>query len=398
MGHSTTTQRAARFVSASALGIALFTTAAAFSPIPEVSAASPSDTDPYYAVLKASWEGGSIADDGWRLDTSAFNSTTNPPLPSGQRRAEYNAPSGRNLQIVDASGKLLFDVDSNGALVRLAGITYDGDAAANKFIAITTRRHCTADYTMPLVANGIAGSNETTGVCKGGVTRYSTGRISSATTKPVYGGFNVVTRVNLPSTSVAGTRFTVWMNNARPDWNATENGIIPAYCNATIRKTNLSEFDLFEWYGATKNLTQTGHASCDYDVVKGDRYATKVTISSATGWESASAEFDGSRNRYFLANNYQSPTLAIGPQGNIFGYSNSLWNSAPTAAQWHDAMYSPSTTDLPTETMKWQVIAQGEVFGNGYTATSGNFQAVKDTLPFPTETMLVDNVRWYAHA
>ncbi len=355
----------------------------------------PWDTQPYYTVQRSAWGGSAIADDGWQLDGSSF-SAGNPALPTGSRRAEYNPAQGRNLQILDESGKLLYDVDNQGYSVRLAGVSYPGDPNANKLIAITTRRHCTPDYSTPLIASGITGSNEPTAKCSG-LTRYSTARITSVSSKYVYGGFNLVTRGNLPTTTLAGTRFSGWLNNNNPELNPFGDGIKPTYCSAGLPQTDLSEFDAFEWYGKTKNLTQGTHVSCDYPAVGGTRRAGKTAVSSASGWKYASFDFNGGRTRFFMNLDYDNPTLAVGPHGNQYGYSDSLWNSAPSAAQWNRAMFSPSQSDDPGATMKWQVIAQGEVFGSA-SSNTGNMTTVADSATFPTQTMLVDYVKMYSHA
>ncbi len=385
-------------LTATGLGIsALVAISATFTPVAAHAADVPYDTDPFYTVLTSTWGGSSVTSDGWRLDGSGY-SPANPATPTVKRRAEYNPSSGRNLQIVDASSKLLWDVDSAGNSIRLAGVTYDGDTAANKYINIVTRRHCTADYATPLVATGFPGANESIAVCPAGtVTRYSTGRISSVPSKGVSGSFNLVTRVNLPTAKMAGTRFAVWLNNNDPDLNPAMDGIRPTYCDSGNPETDLSEFDTFEWYGKTTNLTQTAHVSCSYSAVSGTRNASKTTVSAATGWKYASVEFDGKRTRYFMDRNYDTPTLAVAPKGNTFGYSDSLWNSAPTMAQWNRAVFSTSQSDDPGITMGWQVIAQGEVFGSGY-GSGGNFSTVVDSATFPAQTLQLDYVKLYKHA
>jgi len=243
----------------------------------------------------------------------------------------------------------------------------------NGALSLIARRHC--------VANASAAetqANASTAKCaKGKTTKYSAGRLESK--QLISGTFLIDIRAKMPSTHAAGVRAALWMFNVPSDGS-------PTYCGATAPQTNLSEFDILEWYtdgtshrGINKPTSNT-HVLCNYNATT-KAYShhesfdyTSMSSSWYKKWHIFSLRFNGISAQYFIDGKLVNVVT------NTDANTKKLragWNTAPTLQQWNQAMQG----------MSWRFILNQDVLTRA-----------KNGSKFPTQTTLIDYVHVYKHA
>jgi hypothetical protein len=320
---------------------------------------------PKYPAMTREWDGSSVVDSGWRV---RFAPAYKPDgsLTNRRRQAEFNPPQGNNVEIVDLGG-------------------------GNQAIKITTRRHCTKTLTAPLIAgtDRAAGQNEYATKCpKGLKTRYSTGRLESTDETSIITGSLTEARLQLPRNAVAGTRFAVWMVNAKDIPGQADNA---GYCTSANRRTNLSELDLLEWYGKAgqKNHPHLGsHVSCKYGhgtLEYSSKVIPKKNKTWYKGWHRFAVEATTGMQRYYLDS---KRVRSLSWKKNPYGISTKVWRNhrVPPARVWKAA----NTADT-----KYRLIVQGEVFTKANGKKGSVYYAPSDKKRFPAQSMLLDYVRSY---
>lgn len=347
------------------LGLAFMAACVLLQPVivPNVAAASVSlPKVSEYTEVTFEWDGSEIIGGGWRVRHVAAYTDAG-VLVNRRRQAEYNPPLGKNVEVVEVG-------------------------RGNKAIKITTRRHCTTEWTSPLIAGykRTLGQNEYKKVCPRGLkTRYSTGRIDSVNDKSVTVGSFTTARAKLPTNGVAGTRFAIWMvSNSDIAGQAPDTG----YCTAGNPETSLSELDLLEWYGKSGQAHRPhmgSHLGCKY-TYRQTTYSSKVIPRKSKnwvkGWHRFSVEATDSVNRYYLDSDRVS---ALSWKKNPFGMSSKVWmdKRVPSRQEWESSLNGDT---------KYRLILQGEVFTKNNGKRGSVYYAPSNSKSFPAQSMLVDFV------
>lgn len=244
-------------------------------------------------------------------------------------------------------------------------------------LSLHSQRHCVANKNTPMNQANIS----TAKCAKNQTTKYSVGRLESKNL--VSGTFMIEIRAKMPSSPVYGTRSSLWMVNVPPDGSA-------AYCTASNPKTNLSEFDILEWWTdaaggkhrGVNNPTMNTHILCDYNTKTGESYRHTSPTYLAGGndwfkrWHIFSLRYNGKSVQYFVDGKL---TRELSSTDSKSKKQTSEWkfNDVPSEKQWKQA----------TENMSWTILLNGDVF----TRTKNNKK-------FPTQTTLIDYVHVYRHA
>lgn len=242
----------------------------------------------------------------------------------------------------------------------------------NGVLSIIARRHCVANASAVETQE-----NASTAKCaKGKVTKYSAGRLESK--QHISGTFLIDIRAKMPSKHAAGVRTALWMFNVPPDGS-------PTYCGPTAPQTNLSEFDILEWYtdgtahrGINKPTSNT-HVLCDYNATTKAYYHHEsfdyASMSSNwyKKWHIFSLRFNGISAQYFIDGKLVQEVRNTDINSKK---SSAAWNTVPTMQQWDQAFQG----------MSWTVILNQDVLTRA-----------KNSKSFPTQTSLIDYIHVYRH-
>jgi hypothetical protein len=244
----------------------------------------------------------------------------------------------------------------------------------NGLLSLIAQRHCVAN-----ISSAVSQGNASTATCaKGMTTKYSAGRLESKLLTS--GTFLIEIRAKMPSTPAYGVRSALWMVNVPP------NGT-PAYCGAATPQTNLSEFDILEWYsdGSAKmhrginKPTSSTHILCSYNAAtkKNSFHSSTDWVAESSNWYKKwhvySLRYNGSGTQYFIDGKLTHEVKNTDASSKT---RSTRWNKAPTEQQWAQAVQG----------MSWKTILQEEVFTRA-----------KNSKKFPSQTTLIDYVHVYKH-
>ena len=266
----------------------------------------------------------------------------------------------------------------------------------NKYIQITTRRHCVARHGDPLTDQ-----NFTTGPCPANtVAQYSSGRLESG--QIVDGGkpFRAEIRAKINWNGSRGMRTALWMRNSENLQNCLRN---PA------ANDPYGELDILEWYSSARAYAWSStHASCFYShkrhfwrtrlfVHRLEQHINRQSTPLDGDWHVWAIEFDGHKVRYYM-------------DGKLIPVSHYTVDDNTTVdvidrSQTDASGGYPST--MPDEDFaKLKVNRQmlDQVFRvkgpwyfilNDYVEWEDNLEPPRPTDPFPVQTTLIDYVRLY---
>ena len=266
----------------------------------------------------------------------------------------------------------------------------------NKYIQITTRRHCVARQGDPLTDQ-----NFTTGPCPANkVAQYSSGRLESG--QIVDGGkpFRAEIRALINWNGSKGMRTALWLRNSENLQNCSKN---PA------ANDPYGELDILEWYSSTPAYAWSAtHASCFYShqrktwrtrlfVHRLEQHINRRPTPLNGEWHVWAIEFDGQKVRYYL-------------DGKLIPVSHYTVNDNTTVDvidrnRFDESGGHPST--MPDENFaKLNVSRQmlDQVFRtkgpwyfilNEYVEWEDKLDPPSPADPFPVQTTLIDYVRLY---
>ena len=266
----------------------------------------------------------------------------------------------------------------------------------NKYIQITTRRHCVARQGDPLTDQ-----NFTTGPCPANkVAQYSSGRLESG--QIVDGGkpFRAEIRAKINWNGSRGMRTALWLRNSETLQNCGSN---PA------ANDPYGELDILEWYSSARAYAWSStHASCFYSHKRGtwrtrvfahrlEQHINRQATPLDGDWHVWAIEFDGQKVRYYM-------------DGKLIPVSHYTVDDNTTVdvidrSQTDASGGYPST--MPDEDFaKLKVNRQmlDQVFRvkgpwyfilNDYVEWEDNLEPPRPTDPFPVQTTLIDYVRLY---
>ena len=266
----------------------------------------------------------------------------------------------------------------------------------NKYIQITTRRHCVARQGDPLT-----NQNFTTGPCPANkVAQYSSGRLESG--QIVDGGkpFRAEIRAKINWNGSRGMRTALWLRNSETLQNCGSN---PA------ANDPYGELDILEWYSSARAYAWSStHASCFYSHKRGtwrtrvfahrlEQHINRQATPLDGDWHVWAIEFDGQKVRYYL-------------DGKLIPVSHYTVDDNTTVdvidrSRTDESGGYPST--MPDEDFaKLNVNRQmlDQVFRakgpwyfilNDYAEWEDKLDPPRPTDPFPVQTTLIDYVRLY---
>ena len=169
----------------------------------------------------------------------------------------------------------------------------------NKYIQITTRRHCVARQGDPLTDQ-----NLTTGPCPANkVAQYSSGRLESGKIVDGSKPFRAEIRAKINWNGSRGMRTALWLRNSETLQNCGSN---PA------ANDPYGELDILEWYSSARAYAWfSTHASCFYSHKRGtwrtrvfahrlEQHINRQATPLDGDWHVWAIEFDGQKVRYYL--------------------------------------------------------------------------------------------------